>query len=244
MYLLLSKQDATTIGDLMLGQEDDGVFGPAQMDATAELSNQIFSSFTTAFTAATGMPTHSAPAKVADLQPEGRPAQWETSALMMVELSIEGKAPSSCALVIPESLRAQIARQNLPVAHGAEAVAGAELAAVPARDGFVETAGNGAASPAFPAGRAHTAASGNIDMLLDVDLDVTIELGRSTLSIKRILELAPGAIVELDRLAGEPVDLMVNNKVVAKGEVVVIEESFGIRILSLLSPEERIMSLR
>ncbi len=84
----------------------------------------------------------------------------------------------------------------------------------------------------------------NIEMLLDVDLDVTIELGRSLLSIKRILELAPGSIVELDRMAGEPVDLMVNNKVVARGEVVVIDESFGIRIVSLVSPEERIKSLR
>jgi flagellar motor switch protein FliN/FliY len=84
----------------------------------------------------------------------------------------------------------------------------------------------------------------NVDMLLDVELDVSIELGKSNLSIKRILELAPGSIVELDRMAGEPVDLLVNNKVVAKGEVVVVDESFGIRILSLVSPEERIKSLR
>ena len=84
----------------------------------------------------------------------------------------------------------------------------------------------------------------NIDMLLDVELDVSIELGKSLLSIKRVLELAPGSIVELDRMAGEPVDLLVNNKVVAKGEVVVIDESFGIRIVSLVSAEERIRSLR
>jgi flagellar motor switch protein FliN/FliY len=84
----------------------------------------------------------------------------------------------------------------------------------------------------------------NIDMLLDVELDVSIELGKTLLSIKRVLELAPGSIVELDRMAGEPVDLLVNNKVVAKGEVVVIDESFGIRIVSLVSAEERIRSLR
>ncbi len=84
----------------------------------------------------------------------------------------------------------------------------------------------------------------NVDMLLDIDLEVSIELGRTDISIKRVLELAPGALVELDRLAGEPVDLLVNNKVVAKGEVVVVDESFGIRIISLVSPEERIKSLR
>jgi len=74
----------------------------------------------------------------------------------------------------------------------------------------------------------------NVDMLLDVELDVSIELGRTNLSIKRILEMGPGSIVELDRMAGEPVDLLVNSKVVAKGEVVVVDENFGIRIVSLV----------
>ncbi|GBU26104.1 hypothetical protein R83H12_02790 [Fibrobacteria bacterium R8-3-H12] len=84
----------------------------------------------------------------------------------------------------------------------------------------------------------------NIDLLLDVELDINIELGKSELSIKRILELAPGSIVELDKMAGEPVDLIVNNKVVAKGEVVVVDENFGIRIVSLLSAEDRVKSLK
>jgi flagellar motor switch protein FliN/FliY len=84
----------------------------------------------------------------------------------------------------------------------------------------------------------------NIDMLLDVELDVYIELGRTNLSIKRILELSPGSVVELDRMAGEPVDLLVNEKVVAKGEVVVVDENFGIRIVSLVSAEDRIKSLK
>ena len=81
-------------------------------------------------------------------------------------------------------------------------------------------------------------------MLLDINLNVTIELGRTRLSIRKILELGPGSIIELDRLAGEPVDLLVNDKVVAKGEVVVVDEYFGIRIISLVSPEERIKQLR
>lgn len=84
----------------------------------------------------------------------------------------------------------------------------------------------------------------NVDMLLDIDLDVSIELGRTDISIKRVLELAPGSLVELDSFAGEPVDLLVNNKVVAKGEVVVVDENFGVRIISLVSPEERIKSLK
>jgi flagellar motor switch protein FliN/FliY len=84
----------------------------------------------------------------------------------------------------------------------------------------------------------------NIDLLLDVELEITIELGKYELSIKKILDLAPGSIVELDKMAGEPVDLIVNNKIVARGEVVVVDENFGIRIVSLVSAEDRIKSLR
>ena len=88
--------------------------------------------------------------------------------------------------------------------------------------------------------------SGNrvLDMLLDVPLNMTIELGRTQMSIRRILEMGPGSIIELDRFAGEPVDLLVNNKVVARGEVVVVDENFGIRIVSLVTPEERIKFLK
>jgi flagellar motor switch protein FliN/FliY len=87
------------------------------------------------------------------------------------------------------------------------------------------------------------AVSSNIDLLMDVDLPVAIELGRTKLSISSILELGPGSVVELNKLAGEPVDLLVNNKVVAKGEVVVVDENFGLRITQLMTPEERIKAL-
>jgi len=83
----------------------------------------------------------------------------------------------------------------------------------------------------------------NIDLLMDVDLPVAIELGRTRLSIAEILALGPGSVVELNKLAGEPVDLLVNNKVVAKGEVVVIDENFGLRVTLLMTPEERLRQL-
>lgn len=73
----------------------------------------------------------------------------------------------------------------------------------------------------------------NIDLIMDVPLEVTVELGRTNKSIKEILDFAPGTIIELDKLAGEPVDVLVNGKFVAKGEVVVIEESFGIRLTEI-----------
>jgi len=83
----------------------------------------------------------------------------------------------------------------------------------------------------------------NIELLLDVKMPVSIELGRTDMPISEILTLGPGSVVELDKLAGEPVDLLVNDKVIAKGEVVVVDENFGVRITMLMSPEERLKSL-
>ncbi len=82
-----------------------------------------------------------------------------------------------------------------------------------------------------------------LDLILDIPLDVTVELGRVRMLIKDVLELASGSIVELDRVAGEPVDLLVNGRLIAKGEVVVIEDNFGIRITEIISPADRVAGL-
>ncbi|WP_339316634.1 flagellar motor switch phosphatase FliY [Oceanobacillus sp. FSL W7-1304] len=84
----------------------------------------------------------------------------------------------------------------------------------------------------------------NLDMLLDIPLKVTVELGRTKKSINDILELASGSIIELDKLAGEPVDILVNDKLVAEGEVVVIEENFGVRVTDIISQYDRIRNLK
>ncbi|MEC1612473.1 flagellar motor switch phosphatase FliY [Bacillus mojavensis] len=84
----------------------------------------------------------------------------------------------------------------------------------------------------------------NLDMLLDIPLSITVELGRTKRSVKEILELSAGSIIELDKLAGEPVDILVNQRIVAKGEVVVIEENFGVRVTDILSQAERINNLK
>ena len=84
----------------------------------------------------------------------------------------------------------------------------------------------------------------NLNMLLDIPLQVAVELGRTKRSVKEILELSGGSIIELDKLAGEPVDILVNNRLIAKGEVVVIDENFGVRITDILSQAERLNNLR
>jgi len=83
----------------------------------------------------------------------------------------------------------------------------------------------------------------NLDMLLDIPLQVTVELGRTQKPIKDILDLSSGSIIELDKLAGEPVDILVNKKLIAQGEVVVIDENFGVRVTDIISKTERLMKL-
>ncbi|HUW39627.1 MAG TPA: flagellar motor switch protein FliN [Rectinemataceae bacterium] len=81
--------------------------------------------------------------------------------------------------------------------------------------------------------------SGNIGLIMDVYMEMTVELGRTRKAIKEILGMGEGTIIELDKLAGEPVDILVNHKLIAKGEVVVIDENFGVRVTEIVSPMER-----
>ncbi|WP_164215468.1 flagellar motor switch phosphatase FliY [Virgibacillus sp. YIM 98842] len=84
----------------------------------------------------------------------------------------------------------------------------------------------------------------NLDLLLDIPLRVTVELGRTQRTIKDILDLSAGSIIELDKLAGEPVDILVNQKLIAKGEVVVIDENFGVRVTDIVSQSDRLKKLK
>ncbi|RFU68868.1 flagellar motor switch phosphatase FliY [Bacillus sp. V59.32b] len=84
----------------------------------------------------------------------------------------------------------------------------------------------------------------NLNMLMDIPLQVTVELGRTSRSVKEILELSSGSIIELDKLAGEPVDILVNNRLIAQGEVVVIDENFGVRVTDIVSQTDRLKKLR
>ena len=84
----------------------------------------------------------------------------------------------------------------------------------------------------------------NIDLILDVPLEVSVELGRTKRAIKEILELGAGSVIELNKMAGEPVDILVNGKMIAKGEIVVIDDNFGVRITDIISPDKRITQLK
>ncbi|AOY01715.1 flagellar motor switch protein FliN [Jeongeupia sp. USM3] len=92
-------------------------------------------------------------------------------------------------------------------------------------------------APSAGAGR------GNIDMILDIPVTLTVELGRTKIAIRSLLQLAQGSVVELDGLAGEPMDVLVNGCLIAQGEVVVVNDKFGIRLTDIITPAERIRRL-
>ncbi|MGL6111347.1 MAG: flagellar motor switch protein FliN [Rubrivivax sp.] len=113
------------------------------------------------------------------------------------------------------------------VTHPAESVAPATFA------NFAPTA---AAAPGMGAGN-------DINMILDIPVQLTVELGRTRIPIKHILQLAQGSVVELDALAGEPMDVLVNGYLIAQGEVVVVNDKFGIRLTDIVTPSERLRRL-
>ena len=98
--------------------------------------------------------------------------------------------------------------------------------------------------PTFQTGGSSQAGvSPNYELLLDVQMVLTVELGRTTKYVKDVLKLGEGSIIELDKLAGEPVDLLINGKLIAKGEVVVIDENFGVRVTDIVAPAERLSKI-
>ncbi len=84
----------------------------------------------------------------------------------------------------------------------------------------------------------------DMDFLIDIPLEVSVELGRTRMMIKDLLQLGQGSVIELNKIAGEPMEILVNSKLVARGEVVVVNEKFGIRLTDIISPTERIQQLK
>lgn len=134
--------------------------------------------------------------------------------------------------------------QNVPQQHGYSQ----PMQSGPQHFGNVMTGAQPTVQPAvfssFESSQPQQAETKNLDMLLDIPLQVTVELGRTKRSVRDILELGSGSIIELDKLAGEPVDILVNNRLIAQGEVVVIDENFGVRVTDIISQSDRIKKLK
>lgn len=97
--------------------------------------------------------------------------------------------------------------------------------------------------PSFGANAGNTGMMNELDMILDIPVKLTVELGRTKITIKNLLQLAHGSVVELDAMAGEPMDVLVNGTLIAQGEVVVVNDKFGIRLTDIITPSERMKKL-
>lgn len=123
-----------------------------------------------------------------------------------------------------------------------------DWAAAMAEQAITEPAVAQSAQPAdiFPSFGGNAGSSGmmnELDMILDIPVQITVELGRTKITIKNLLQLAHGSVVELDAMAGEPMDVMVNGTLIAQGEVVVVNDKFGIRLTDIITPSERMRKL-
>lgn len=97
--------------------------------------------------------------------------------------------------------------------------------------------------PAFGGNSGNAGMMNELDMILDIPVKITVELGRTKITIKNLLQLAHGSVVELDAMAGEPMDVLVNGTLIAQGEVVVVNDKFGIRLTDIITPSERMRKL-
>lgn len=227
--LLARKETAARLSGLMMGGDGNAPFKDEDIDALNEFGNQFMGALCTALGARHGTTVSPAQAQTAAFSPDAPPFDLGGAAVVDADLTLEGAPGALFRLLLSPALAARLSGAG-GSSHASPGIPDNPLSGLGGFD--TSLARNIEESPP------------NIQMLLDINLNVTIELGRTRLSIRRILELGPGSIIELDRLAGEPVDLLVNDKVVAKGEVVVVDEYFGIRVISLVSPEERIKQLR
>ncbi|MGI9539612.1 MAG: flagellar motor switch phosphatase FliY, partial [Miltoncostaeaceae bacterium] len=260
--LMISIRDASIVADLMMG----GAGEPAEelnemhSSAVAEAMNQMMGSASSAMAELVGRRVDiSAPeVEVLDLDAADSPLEGELFEGVFVQVAFTMTVGDLLETQIMQIMQPRFARelvasllQQAPAAEpkpeeassAAPEPARAEEASAPAE----EPAANAplAHPVSFPAleGAAASAGAGDIALLMDVPLHVTVELGRTELRIRNVLDLVPGSIIELDRLAGEPVDVLVNGKNIARGEVVVIDEEFGVRITDVATPATRLTSL-
>ncbi|TFZ08338.1 flagellar motor switch protein FliN [Ramlibacter humi] len=138
---------------------------------------------------------------------------------------------------MPETTTATAPTQDAMADDWAAALAEAEAASVPAT-----TNSSAAVFPRLGDGAAG-AQRDDIDLVLDIPVQLTVELGRTRIPIKHILQLAQGSVIELEALAGEPMDVLVNGFLIAQGEVVVVNDKFGIRLTDIVTPSERMRRL-
>lgn len=239
--VVFNYSDAGSISSLMMG-DDRGVppaeLSEAHQSTIQEFTNQLLSSMATQFSGSLGGGINTTPATLSlaggggDLQlpPGGELVK------ITYDFAIDGVMNSKLYHIMDTGMA-----QGLSSATGGMGQPVSQPQQFPAHAGQV-----GISPVKFPPldEGIPPSVGGNISLILDVPMTLTVELGRTTQLVQDILGLGEGSIIELDKLAGEPVDLLVNGKLIAKGEVVVIDENFGVRVTDIVSPADRLAGLQ
>lgn len=268
--LLVKENDARIMVNLMMGGDgQEGLpetLGELEASAIGEAMNQMMGSAATAMSEFLNRKIAISPPEVFFEEVEKLEEEWlkkqkryvvKVMCRLVVETIIDSYmvqllplyfVQEITAFLLPSSSEEEIPeREKIPVSESP--LSGEAMNTESSKEGFREEKSKKVVE-ARPVEftefrkKEEPSSSINLELLLDVTLPLVVELGRVRLSIQEILDLGPGSIVELDKLAGEPVDLYVNDVLFARGEVVVIEENFGIRITEIVSPEERIKGLK
>jgi flagellar motor switch protein FliN/FliY len=239
--IIFNYSDAGSISSLMMG-DDRGVppaeLSEAHQSTIQEFTNQLLSSMATQFSGPLGGGISTTPAVLSMASGGGDLQLPSGSDLVKVtyDFAIDGVLNSKLYHVM-----------DIGIAQGLTSATGGMPQPVSQPQQFPAHPGQVGISPVkFPPldEGIPPSVGGNISLILDVPMTLTVELGRTTQLVQDILGLGEGSIIELDKLAGEPVDLLVNGKLIAKGEVVVIDENFGVRVTDIVSPAERLTGLQ
>lgn len=248
--ILFNINDAGVISSLMMGDENGtppAELTEAHQSTIQEFVSQMLSSTATHLTEKLGRPINTTPPllSIANSSNDLKLPPGGDLVKITYNINIEGMVNSKFYHIMEAPMSADIARMSGPGMDSSmglqqqyqsqqQAVAYQQAPQVGISPVKFPPLGEG-----MPAG-----VSGNISLLLDVPMTLTVELGRTRQLVKDILGLGEGSIIELDKLAGEPVDLLVNGKLIAKGEVVVIDENFGVRVTDIVSPAERLNKIQ
>lgn len=251
--IVLRKSDASVIADLMMGQ--DGTSPPVELNelyisAITESINQMHGASLNILNNKIGRIIRVSPPQtsIANTPAELMLPSGDKLVKITSSFSLEGLISSNIyqiySLAFIKEIASIIAASEISYAQPQMPVA--PMPAMPQFTQQPQVTAHPVKLPALDVSQLGVSQEQleNISLLMDVPLQLTVELGRTKMLVKEILSLGEGSIIELDKLAGEPVDLLVNNKLIAKGEVVVIDENFGVRVTDIVRPAERLASLK
>ena len=242
LHLIFPAQDGAKIASVVMGSNGDSatrtVLDSAQLATVKDTVGPLLYSVLSQFSAKVGQPVSHAGLEVKNGADGVPPLEDSHYLRIQYSISIEGLIDSKIIALMGVTLAREFLNRNSGapssdgpsidmIDHGGGMMAASQMPIQDVEFPQISTTVQGLASP-------------NLDLLLDVQMTVTVELGRTKKYIKEILLLGEGSILELDKLAGEPVDLLVNGKLIAKGEVVVIDENFGVRVTDIVSSKDRL----